>query len=127
MRDLPVVKVDGVMELEHAVVDGIDVSGSWNRMFTQRSITDYPTEAMDWVTGLDGRRVDARLLPMWQVRPGLPGEPRRRLRSAQAQRQGPSRQRPDRRPGSLAVHDLRQLLSGLPQGGEPAPDHAGDP
>jgi Fe-S oxidoreductase len=54
MRELPVVKVDGVLELEHAVVDGIDVSGSWNRMFTQRSITDYPTEAMDWVTGLDG-------------------------------------------------------------------------
>ena len=54
MRELPVVKVDGVVELEHAVVDGIDVSGSWNRMFTQRSITDYPTEAMDWVTGLDG-------------------------------------------------------------------------
>lgn len=54
MSDLPIVKVDGVVELEHAVVDGIDISGSWNRMFTQRSITDYPTEAMDWVTGLDG-------------------------------------------------------------------------
>lgn len=54
MRDLPVVKVDGVLELEHAVIDGIDVSGSWNRMFTQRSITDYPTEAMDFVTGLAG-------------------------------------------------------------------------
>jgi Fe-S oxidoreductase len=54
MRDLPIVKVDGVIELEHAVIDGIDISGSWNRMFTQRSITDYPTEAMDWVTGLDG-------------------------------------------------------------------------
>ncbi len=54
MSDIPLVKVDGVVELDHAVVDGIDVSGSWNRMFTQRSITDYPTEAMDWVTGLDG-------------------------------------------------------------------------
>jgi Fe-S oxidoreductase len=54
MRDLPVVKVDGVLELEHAVIDGIDVSGSWNRMFLQRSITDYPTEAMDFVTGLAG-------------------------------------------------------------------------
>jgi Fe-S oxidoreductase len=54
MRELPVVKVDGVVELDHAVIDGIDVSGSWNRMFTERSITEYPTEAMDWVTGLDG-------------------------------------------------------------------------
>ena len=54
MSDLPLVKVDGVVELDHAVVEGIDVSGSWNRMFTQRAIVEYPTEAMDWVTGLDG-------------------------------------------------------------------------
>jgi len=53
-RDLPVIKVDGVRELEHAVLDGVDISGHWNRMFTQRSIAEYPTEAMDWVTGLDG-------------------------------------------------------------------------
>jgi len=48
------IKVDRVIELEQAVVDGIDVSGQWNRMFAERSITDYPTEAMDWVTGLAG-------------------------------------------------------------------------
>jgi len=54
VKELPVVKVDRVIELEHAVVDGIDISGGWNRMFSQRSITEYPTEAMDWVTGLVG-------------------------------------------------------------------------
>jgi Fe-S oxidoreductase len=54
MRELPVIKVDRVIELDEAVVDGIDISGSWNRMFSQRQITEYPTEAMDWVTGLDG-------------------------------------------------------------------------
>jgi Fe-S oxidoreductase len=54
VKELPVVKVDQVLELEHAVVDGIDISGSWNRMFSQRSITEYPTEAMDWVSGLVG-------------------------------------------------------------------------
>ena len=53
-RELPVIKVDRVLELEHAVVDGVDISGHWNRMFSQRSIEDYPTEAMDWVTGLAG-------------------------------------------------------------------------
>jgi Fe-S oxidoreductase len=54
MRELPLIKVDRVIELDQAVVDGVDISGSWNRMFSQRQITDYPTEAMDWVTGLDG-------------------------------------------------------------------------
>ena len=37
-RDLPVIKVDGVLELEHAVVEGVDISGHWNRMFTERSM-----------------------------------------------------------------------------------------
>ena len=54
MHELPLVKVDRVVELEEAVVEGIDISGRWNRMFTQRSIEEYPTDALDWVTGLDG-------------------------------------------------------------------------
>ena len=28
------------VEKEHAVVDGVDVSGHWNRMFEQRTIFD---------------------------------------------------------------------------------------
>ena len=54
MSDQPLIKVDRILEKEHAVIDGIDISGRWNRMFSQRSITEYPTEAMDWITGLDG-------------------------------------------------------------------------
>ncbi len=53
-RELPMVKVDQIVELEHAVIDGVDISGHWNRMFTQRTIADYPAGAMDWVTGLIG-------------------------------------------------------------------------
>lgn len=34
-------KTAPVIELEQAVVDGIDVSGHWNRMFEQRVIWDY--------------------------------------------------------------------------------------
>jgi len=49
-----VLKVENVRQAETAVVDGVDISGHWNRMLGQRSITAYPTEAMDWVTGLDG-------------------------------------------------------------------------
>jgi Fe-S oxidoreductase len=53
-RDLPIIKVDQTFELAEAVVDGVDISGHWNRMFSDRSVTAYPTEAMDWVTSLDG-------------------------------------------------------------------------
>lgn len=54
MRELPMLKVEHVRESETAIVDGVDISGHWNRMLGQRSITEYPTEAMDWVTGLEG-------------------------------------------------------------------------
>lgn len=47
-------KVDGVTELEHAVVDGIDVSGYWSRMLDERTTKEFPTDALDWITGLDG-------------------------------------------------------------------------
>ncbi len=53
-RDLPILKVDQIHELEYAVVDGVDISGHWNRMFSDRSTTALPTEAMDWITSLDG-------------------------------------------------------------------------
>ena len=53
-RELPVIKVDQVFELAEAVVDGVDISGHWNRMFSDRSTTALPTEAMDWITSLDG-------------------------------------------------------------------------
>jgi Fe-S oxidoreductase len=54
VRELPVIKVENVREAETAVVDGVDISGRWNRMLGQRAITEYPTEAMDWVTSLEG-------------------------------------------------------------------------
>jgi Fe-S oxidoreductase len=54
MRELPVLKVEGVTESATAVVDGVDISGHWNRMLGARAITEYPTDAMDWVTDLDG-------------------------------------------------------------------------
>ncbi len=47
-------KTEGSIEKAEAVVDGVDISGHWNRMLEPRWITDYPTEAMDWVTSLDG-------------------------------------------------------------------------
>ena len=54
MDELPMVKVDQVRELDEAVIEGIDISGRWNRMFTERSVTSYDTEALDWVTALQG-------------------------------------------------------------------------
>jgi Fe-S oxidoreductase len=47
-------KVDGVLELQEALVDGIDVSGHWNRMFEQRVIWEYTPHLIQEVAGLDG-------------------------------------------------------------------------
>ena len=47
-------KVQSVTEVENAVVEGIDISGYWSRMLDERTTTALPTEALDWITGLDG-------------------------------------------------------------------------
>ena len=43
-----------VLEKEHAVVEGIDLPGHWNRMFESRVITDYDTSTLDEITDLPG-------------------------------------------------------------------------
>jgi Fe-S oxidoreductase len=43
-----------VKEKEHLIVDGMDVSGHWNRMFGQRVIWDYDLDNLDKVTDLPG-------------------------------------------------------------------------
>ena len=43
-----------VLEKAHAVVDGIELPGHWNRMFGSRTITDYDTSALDAITALPG-------------------------------------------------------------------------
>ncbi|RMG68523.1 MAG: (Fe-S)-binding protein [Calditrichaeota bacterium] len=43
-----------IQELEKAVVDGIELTGDWNRMFAQRPIFDYDTAIMDKITSLEG-------------------------------------------------------------------------
>ena len=48
-RQLPVIR-----EKEHAVVEGIDLPGHWNRMFDTRVITDYDTSTLDEITSLPG-------------------------------------------------------------------------
>jgi Fe-S oxidoreductase len=43
-----------VKEIEHLVVDGMDISGHWNRMFGQRVIFDYSPDNLAKVTDLPG-------------------------------------------------------------------------
>lgn len=43
-----------IMEKEKVVVEGVDISGHWNRMFEQRVIWNYDTDIMDRITSLDG-------------------------------------------------------------------------
>ncbi len=44
----------GIREKEHAVVEGVDLPGQWNRMFEPRVITDYDPGALDAITALEG-------------------------------------------------------------------------
>ena len=41
-------------EKENVVLEGMDISGRWNRMFEQRVIFDYDTDQLDRVTALEG-------------------------------------------------------------------------
>ncbi len=43
-----------IIEKEKAVVEGIELSSDWNRMFEQRVIWDYDLTYMDKITELDG-------------------------------------------------------------------------
>ena len=45
---------DQVKEHKELVVEGMDISGHWNRMFGQRVIFDFTPELIDKVTALDG-------------------------------------------------------------------------
>ncbi len=43
-----------VKEKDELIVDGMDISGHWNRMFGQRVIFDYSVEYLEKVAALDG-------------------------------------------------------------------------
>ena len=48
------VEPERIMEKEHVVQDGVDISGHWNRMFEQRVIWDFTPELIDKVTEVEG-------------------------------------------------------------------------
>ncbi|MBI2821609.1 MAG: 4Fe-4S dicluster domain-containing protein, partial [Acidobacteria bacterium] len=54
MSSIRTVDKDRIKEKEHVVLDGMDISGHWNRMFEQRVIWDYNTDLLDKVTDLAG-------------------------------------------------------------------------
>ncbi len=47
-------KVDAIFEKETAIIDGVDISGPWNRMFKERVIWEYTPELIDKVADLPG-------------------------------------------------------------------------
>lgn len=47
-------KVEKILEKETAIIDGIDISGPWNRMFEQRVIVEYTPELIQQVADLPG-------------------------------------------------------------------------
>ncbi|OQY84555.1 MAG: hypothetical protein B6D40_05220, partial [Anaerolineae bacterium UTCFX3] len=40
------------IEKENVIVDGVDVSGHWNRMFEQRVIFDYTPELIEKIASI---------------------------------------------------------------------------
>jgi Fe-S oxidoreductase len=50
----PKVDPSKVLEHEEYTLEGMDISGHWNRMFEQRVIWDYDTDQLDRVAALDG-------------------------------------------------------------------------
>ena len=48
------VKRESFVEQETAVVEGVDISGHWNRMFEPREILDYDLTYMDKLTAIPG-------------------------------------------------------------------------
>jgi Fe-S oxidoreductase len=47
-------KVDAIWEKETAIVEGMDISGPWNRMFEQRVVWEYTPELIEQVADLPG-------------------------------------------------------------------------
>lgn len=50
----PKVDPGAVLEKEELTLEGMDISGHWNRMFEQRTIFDYDITQLDRVTDLEG-------------------------------------------------------------------------
>lgn len=48
------VEKERTLELENAVVDGVDISGRWNRMFLERVITDYSIDLKEKIRSIPG-------------------------------------------------------------------------
>ena len=47
-------KVDAIWEKETAIVEGMDISGPWNRMFEQRVVWEYTPELIEQIANLPG-------------------------------------------------------------------------
>jgi len=48
------VEPERIHEKEVAIVQGVDISGQWNRMFEERVIWDYDTSKLDEITQIEG-------------------------------------------------------------------------
>ncbi len=47
-------KYEKWIQKDDAIIDGIDVSGEWNKMYEPREIMNYDLTHMDKITDLDG-------------------------------------------------------------------------
>ena len=54
MMRKPREKFESFVQKENVIIDGIDISGQWNKMYEPREIMQYDLTYMDQVTDLDG-------------------------------------------------------------------------
>ena len=54
MSKAPNVDPERIIEKEHVIQEGMDISGHWNRMFEQRVVWDYTPELLEKVTDVEG-------------------------------------------------------------------------
>ena len=118
-------KVDAIWEKEVAIIDGMDISGAWNRMFEQRVIWEYTPELIEKIADLPGGESlgwcygCAKCTAVCPVDIVGDYSPRKILP------QDPAGHRPVclRRP--VAVHHLHELPARVSKRSEHDPDHAG--
>ena len=89
-----------IVEKEQAVVDGVDISGHWNRMFEQRVIIEYTPDLIQKIASIPGGESFADCC-------GLPGRCGRKLWPAETLSLCPNRHGPDRGARALALYNLR--------------------
>ena len=103
------VEPERIHQKEVAIVQGVDISGQWNRMFEERVIWDYDTSKLDEITQIEGAESLGACYQCGKCTPVCPVDhvgdysPRKIFRKTQIGYQPARKSRP------VALHHLYEL------------------